>query len=188
MSAPLDAAGVAAPDLGLREIFGGFFLAGVSGFGGVLPFARRMVVEQRRWLSAAEFADLFSLCQFLPGPNIVNFAAAFGARHRGWPGAVVAVVGLLAVPMLIVIALGAAFARFAYLAPVRHGLVGLAAAASGLMLGTALKIAGPSLRRPRSATIVALAFVLMALLRLPLPLVIALALPVSVLLLRRGVA
>ncbi|EGO94170.1 chromate transporter, partial [Acidiphilium sp. PM] len=105
------------PRPGLAELFAGFFAAGLSGFGGVLPFARRIMVERRGWLTGAEFADLFSLCQFLPGPNVVNLAAAFGARQRGPKGAVVAIAGLLAAPVVIVIALGAVYERIGGIPP-----------------------------------------------------------------------
>lgn len=162
-------------------LFSGFFAAGLSGFGGVLPFARRIIVEQRGWLTGPEFADLFSLCQFLPGPNIVNLAAAFGARHRGLTGALAAMTGLLAAPITIVIVLGLLFERFGTNPAVHHGVEGLAAAASGLILATALKIAGPSLRRVDTVAVVGLAFVLFAVLRLALPLVLAITLPISLL-------
>jgi len=48
-----------------------------------MPFARRMLVEERRWLNAEEFTDVLSLCQLLPGPNIVNVAVCVGARFHG---------------------------------------------------------------------------------------------------------
>lgn len=164
-----------------RDLFSGFFVAGLSGFGGVLPFARRIMVEQRGWLTGGEFADLFSLCQFLPGPNIVNLAAAFGARHRGVTGALTAIFGLLAAPITIVIMLGLLFERYGANPIVHHGLEGLAAAAAGLILATALKIAGPSLKRTDTAFIVALAFILFAILHLALPLVLAIVTPISLL-------
>ncbi|SIQ49738.1 MULTISPECIES: chromate transporter [Acidiphilium] len=168
-------------------LFEGFFIAGLSGFGGVLPFARRIMVDRRHWLTDAEFADLFSLCQFLPGPNIVNLSAAFGARHRGITGALAAMAGLLAAPITIVITLGLLFARFGKNPLVHHGIEGLTAAASGLILATALKIAGPALRIPTGLAMVVLAFVLFAILHLALPLVIAIALPISLLLAARRV-
>ena len=77
----------------VAELFGAFFLVGILGFGGVLPLARRTIVERRRWLSPAEFTDLLSLCQFLPGANITNLSIALGGRGTGrwvrsrrWPG------------------------------------------------------------------------------------------------------
>ena len=64
---------------GLAELFMGFLLIGVCGFGGVLPWARRMIVEQRRWMTGAEFTDMLGLCQFLPGGNIMNVTIALGS-------------------------------------------------------------------------------------------------------------
>ena len=170
-----------------QALFAGFFIAGLSGFGGVLPFARHVIVERRRWLTSAEFADLFSLCQFLPGSNVVNLAGAFGARHRGLSGAAAAILGLLAAPIAIVIGLGTLYEHYGGLPVVHRTLGGLAAAASGLVLGTALKIAGPSFRHPATIAIVALAFVLLAVLHLSLPASIAIALPAALLVAGRSV-
>ncbi len=161
-------------------MFAGFFQAGIVGFGGVLPFARRMIVEERRWMSQAEFNDLFSLCQFMPGANIVNFAFAFGARHRGLGGAAAAVAGLLAAPVAIVLVLGVLYARFGALPPVRHGLAGLAAAAAGLVAATAMKIAAPILRGVAPVVVTVLVFGMVILLHLSLPLTMLLVLPLSV--------
>ncbi|HQT67250.1 MAG: chromate transporter [Rhodospirillales bacterium 20-60-12] len=167
------------PSLSYRELFIGFFAAGVSGFGGVLPFARRLIVERRGWLSAAEFTDLLALCQFLPGPNIVNFAFVFGARHHGLRGSLVAVVGLLAAPFVIVLLLGGFYTRYGQIPIVHHGFIGLAAAASGLMLGTGVKIALPLFRRLGASIIVAAAFLLVGILQFGIPLTILLTLPFS---------
>src|SRR5208282_681139 len=97
---------------GLAALFTGFFTVGVCGFGGVLPWARRMVVEQRRWMSAAEFTDMLGLCQFLPGGNVMNVTIALGARFHGAAGAVTAFTGLMAGPVASVIALGAVYDRY----------------------------------------------------------------------------
>jgi chromate transporter len=161
-------------------LFTGFFEAGIIGFGGVLPFLRRVVVERRGWLTAAEFTDLFSLCQFMPGANVVNLAFAFGARHRGISGAAAAVGGLLAAPVAIVLALGGVYGRFGGLAAVQHGLGGLAAAACGLVVATACKIAGPAMRGLAPALIAALVCGLVVFGRVSLPLTMVLVLPVSV--------
>ena len=53
-----------------------------------------MLVEQRKWMTAEEFNDAYALCQFLPGPNVVNLSVVFGRRIRGPVGAAVALVGL----------------------------------------------------------------------------------------------
>lgn len=158
----------------LAELFMGFFTIGMFGFGGVLPWARRLVVEQRRWMSAAEFTDMLGLCQFLPGGNIMNVTIALGARFHGVPGAAAAFLGLMTAPVAIVIGLGAIYQRYAGLPMVRHAFAALAAAAAALVLSTALKIAAPLRARPLEVAIALVTFAAIAVARLPLPL----ALPV----------
>ncbi len=165
---------------GIRELFLGFLVVGLYGFGGVLPWARRMVVEQRRWLSSAEFTDLLALCQFLPGPNIINVSVAMGLRFRGLAGAGACFVGLMAAPMAIVILLGIFFAHYRDVPAVRHGFAGLAAAASALVLATALKIAAP-LRHRVDGIVVAVATVAaIALLRIPMLPVLLVLVPLAI--------
>src|SRR6185503_16916920 len=98
----------------IGSLFKGFLLLGLTGFGGVLPLARHMVVEKQRWLTGAEFSELLSLCQFLPGGNIINLSVAIGLHFRGIPGAVAATAGLIAAPTAIVVALGVVYARFSH--------------------------------------------------------------------------
>lgn len=166
---------------GARALFAGFFSVGMLGFGGVLPLARRMIVEERRWLSASEFTDLLALCQFMPGPNIVNFSVALGARFAGPAGSAAALSGLLAGPVAVVIGLGVLYTRFGALPVVAHAFVGLASAASGLVLATALNIAAPLRTRPKSMLVAGAAFAALALLRLPLLPVLLVLLPAGVL-------
>jgi chromate transporter len=83
------------PDPTVIELFAGFFVVGICGFGGVLPWARRMIVEQRRWLTPAEFTEMLGLCQFLPGGNIMNVTIVLGSRFRGIPGALACFLGLM---------------------------------------------------------------------------------------------
>jgi chromate transporter len=170
----------------LAALFGNFFMVGVLGFGGVLPLARRMIVEQRRWLSAKEFTDLLALCQFLPGANVGNVCVALGARWHGPIGSVAALGGLLMAPVAIVIGLGAIYLRWRGEPAVAHAFLGLAAAASGLVLATAIRIAGPIRTRPRAVAVAAVAFVALALLRLPLFWVLVVLVPASIALNRRA--
>lgn len=131
------------PDL--RALFLAFAAVGLSGFGGVLPFARRMLVEQRRWLSAEEFNAQLGLCQFLPGPNVVNLSIVVGKRFHGWRGAIVAPLGMLLAPMLIVLLLGMAYDRWGQLPLAQEMLRGIAAAGCGLLFAMAWRM-GAALR------------------------------------------
>src|ERR1700751_3965208 len=96
----------------LWELFSSFVIVSIFGFGGTMAWARRMAVDERKWMTPAEFNEVFALCQFLPGPNIANLAVAFGARVRGVPGAFAAVTGLCGPSLVLMIVLGALYARF----------------------------------------------------------------------------
>lgn len=124
-----------------RALFLGFFQIGLSGFGGVLPWAHRILVEQRRWLSDEEFTELLSLGQTIPGPNICNMSVVIGARFYGLSGAILALAGLLLAPLCIVLMLGTLYRQFGHLGPIPQMLNGIAAVAAGLVLGTGIKLA-----------------------------------------------
>jgi chromate transporter len=177
----------ARPKLTHRELFSGFFEAGIMGFGGVLPIVRRLIVDDRRWLTQMEFNELFSLCQSLPGANVVNLSFAFGTREAGVSGAAVAITGLMAAPVIIVLGLTWLYARYGSVAPVRHALLGLAATAAGLALGSGLRISEPILKVPRNVLLAATVYGLAFGLHLSLPLIALLVLPVSILLAWRAV-
>lgn len=175
-------AGGTRPPPGLGEIFFGFLSIAIVAFGGVLPIARRAVVERYRWITSEEFTELVGLAQFLPGPNIVNFSVVLGGRFRGPAGAVAAFLGLTAVPMIIVIGLSWVFTRYAEIGAVANVLSGLAAAAAGLVIAMAGRMAAPIWRHPtvRGVAVVLVAFVAIALFGLSLPMVMLALAPVSV--------
>jgi chromate transporter len=124
----------------LRALFLDFSTVGLSGFGGVLPFARRMLVERRGWMTAEEFNAQLGLCQFLPGPNVVNLAVLVGKRHGGLAGAIVAPLGLLAGPFAIVVLLAMLYDAYGQLPIAQSMLRGIAAAGSGLLFAMAWRM------------------------------------------------
>jgi chromate transporter len=164
----------------LAEIFTGFLALGLTAFGGALPHARREIVERRKWLDADEFTDLLGLCQFLPGGNVINLSVAVGMRFRGVAGALAGLLGLIVGPSLIVIALGVLYQRTHADPRVAHLFAGLAAAAAGLLVAMAVKIAWPLRKKPEMALIAVLAFIAIALLRFPLLPTMLVLTPVSV--------
>lgn len=167
---------------GCRELFMGFFILGLTGFGGVLPMARRMIVEKKNWLSGDEFTELLGLCQFLPGGNIINLSVALGNEFRGLRGAVAAIFGLILAPTAIVVCLGLVYARYQNDPLVEHLFAGLAAGAAGLLLSTGIKMLLPLKGKVLQLGIVAVGVIAIAALRLPmLPVMLVLA-PVSILL------
>lgn len=164
----------------LRQLFFGFCLIGLSGFGGVLPWSRRYIVERYRWLQPDEFAALLGLCQIMPGPNVMNLAVCLGARFQGRRGALVAPLGMMLAPLLIVLALGLAYLRYGELAPIRAMLRGISAVGAGLILAAGLKMLWEYRGRWLAASLVALTFVAVALLRLPLLWVVSALVPLGI--------
>jgi chromate transporter len=166
----------------LSELFFAFATISLSGFGGVLAWSRRMMVEERRWLTAEQFNEAYALCSLLPGGNILNFSVIFGSRLRGPLGSLAAIAGLMGPPMLLIMIIGAIYARYGDLPVLRRMLTGVACAAAGLMIATVAKMVQP-LFRNRAATgpLVAIAtFVAVGIIQWPLPLVLAVILPVSI--------
>lgn len=181
-AAPSAEASIPAEAPGLWAIFLAFSGVAIIGFGGVLPWIRRMLVEQRRWMTADAFVEALSLAQFLPGGNVLNLAVAVGRRFQGATGAIVAVLGLLAGPFVIVLTLGAVYARYGRIGVVHDALTGVAAGAAGLILSMAFKMAMPLWRRGDAIqlAIAAVAFVGIAVAGLPLLMVLAVVAPASI--------
>jgi chromate transporter len=174
--------GISTPAMpGLLEVFVAFAKMSLAGFGGVLVFARRAIVDKYRWMSADEFNETFALCHFLPGPNIVNLSVVFGARIRGVTGSIAAFTGLLGPPFLIVTALAMVYARYGDLPVLRRILDGVSCAAVGLLLAVTWRMMLPLLKRrdPIAIGLLLAVFVTIGVLRWPLPQVLLVAVPAS---------
>jgi chromate transporter len=163
-----------------RELFLSFARIGVCGFGGVGPWARRMIVEDRRWLTEREYAELLGICQVLPGPNVGNVSIMVGDRFYGLIGSIMAVTGLMSGPTLIILALGLLYSWLGAVPSIDGAIGGVAAAAAGLFLGTALKMVERLKLSVPALAILGAAFVAVGLLRWPLLLVIAVLAPISI--------
>jgi chromate transporter len=167
---------------GLIALFLAFAKMSLAGFGGVLVFARRAIVEQHRWMTAEEFNETFALCHFLPGPNIVNLSVVFGSRFRGIAGGLAAFAGLVGPPMVVVTVLAALYARFGEVEALRRILSGVSCAAVGLLIAVVFRMMMPLIRKRDLIGLVLLAavFIAIGVLRLPLPAVLLVAIPLSI--------
>ena len=159
-----------------------FFVIGVTGFGGVLPWARRVLVEQRQWLTPQQFNDLLALCQFLPGPNIINMSVVLGSRLHGPLGAAAGLLALMGAPVAIALALGWIYVNFGHAGAVDAILRGVAPVAAGLMLATGIKVAMAYSWRNRLSVFALLSFVAIALFRVSLPVMLLALVPAALLL------
>jgi|SRR5215470_95781 len=166
----------------LPSLFIGFLKVAFCSVGGGsgIVFARRLVVEQRRWIGDPEFADILSLCQFLPGPNVVGIVVCVGARLRGPAGALASLVGFTVIPLTISLSVAAWIVPYTDLAILQGVLGGASAAAAGLLIGTGLRLLIPHRDQPLALCVAALAFFGLVFTKLPLLVILLAVAPLSI--------
>jgi chromate transporter len=161
-------------------LFTAFLKMGLLGFGGVMPWARRVLVEERQWMSEREFVELLGMCQILPGPNVVNMSVILGARWQGPQGSLLALTGILFVPVVAVLLLATFYASVAHSPVARNAIAAASAAAAGLILGTAIRLLMGARPPPHGLIVGAAVFVAVAIVQAPLLWVLAVAVPAAI--------
>ena len=174
------------PPKTLRELFVGFLSIGARSFGGVLPWAYRTMVEERRWMTHADFTETIGLCQFLPGPNIGNASIVLGKRWFGVTGSIVAFLGLMALPFVWVLALFVFYSDFSANPLLRSIVTGVGVAGAGLFIGTAIKLGRPLAKKPVALVLIAACFLCAAVARFSLLLVVPVGLALALFAARRN--
>jgi chromate transporter len=165
----------------LTALYRVFFWIGVFSFGGGLtPWMYREVVEMRGWMSREAFLSGLAAAQVLPGVNSTNLAIFIGQRLRGALGAVTALAGMLTAPFAFVLAAAMTYDTLLAVPAVAVALVGVAAAATGMLLRMGMTSARAGLRNVSSALVMVVTFVLVGVLQWPVLPVLAVIVPLSV--------
>ena len=156
----------------VRALFWAFTWLALQGFGGVLAVVQREMVEKRKWLTQEEFVDDWAVAQIMPGANVVNLSLIVGDRYFGWRGALAALSGMLALPLVVVLALTISLSGVADLPLVQGALRGMGAVSAGLIAGTGFKLMAAlrtnAMGRAVCAMLALLTFVAIGFLRIPL--------------------
>ena len=168
------------PPTSVADLFFTFTRLALHGFGGVLPWAQRVVVEERRWLTYEEFVEMLAFAQLLPGPNVCNLAMMIGDRYFGWRGSVASLAGMLVFPALLVLTLALVHHQFAQIPWVQRSVAGMAAVAAGLLIATGVKLAYSLASSWRWLGFGVAAFAGVAVMRWPLLWVLAALAPLAV--------
>jgi chromate transporter len=150
------------------EIFLTFARIGASGFGGVNFWIRRIIIQEKRWITDQEYLEGLAIGQILPGPNVYNLTVMLGYRFGGMRGAFAAVAGLIGAPLAFMVALGLLYQRYAEVPILERALTGMTAVAAGLLLANVAGIAAALPRKLVPWMFLVLAFVGTGLLRFPL--------------------
>ena len=132
----------------LADLFFSFTWLALQGFGGVLAVIQREMVERKRWLTQEEFLEDWAVAQIMPGPNVVNLSLMVGGRYFGLKGALTALAGMLAVPLVIVLLLGVLYTRFGDNPQMAGALRGMAAVSAGMIAATGVKLAAALGKHP----------------------------------------
>ena len=163
-----------------RELFVGFAELGLVSFGGAAAWARRLLVDKRRWLDADDFNEILGMGQVLPGPNVVNASVVIGAREAGALGALAALAGILLPPLAIVLVLVSVFARFGDAPVVHAALRGSALAGAGIVLANGCAMAQRLRGNVLGIILAACACAMLALFHVALPFIVATIVPIGV--------
>jgi chromate transporter len=163
----------------LSDLFWSFTRLALQGFGGVIAIVQRELVEEKKWMTRDQFLEDWSVAQILPGANVVNLSLMIGDRYFGFRGALAALAGMLAFPMLVVLLVALAFAGVGDSPQVQGALRGLGAVAAGLIAATGLKLAAALGKNVMGSAVcwflVVATVVAIAVFRVPLALVLVVA-------------
>lgn len=171
----------------LWDMFVQFLLIGAISFGGgIIAYERILLVEKRKWLSPDEFMAYLAISQTMPGLNSVNMAVLAGDHMRGSIGSVIASIGLILPGGLFVLAIGALYASSADHPLANLVLMGIAAAACGLLAAITYQIGDNAWRQLKPLLIIIATFLLMSVAKLSLPLVLLIMAPIAIYLYRPG--
>ncbi len=149
--------------------------------GGLSAWTRRLVVDDRRWMTDEQFLSALTIARLFPGPNQVNLAIFIGVHFRGLPGALAALAGMLLVPLMILLTLGYAYFHFHTVPALRATLSGVVAAAAGMALSMGFKIVGNYWRQPDAMLFAAAAFAAVSLFHLHLGVAVLILAPLAML-------
>lgn len=179
-------AGAVAP-VSLGAIFWTFLMAGAISFGGgVVAYLREYLVSDTKWLDDDGFLDALEISQTLPGLNSVNMSVIIGDKLRGIVGALAAVAGIMLPGTIVVMGLGIAWQQQAHNPQVKFFLIGVAAAAVGLLTTVTLQLGHKQFVRPLDLGIIAATFAAVSVLHVPLYVVLLVIGPAAVWLYRPG--
>lgn len=154
---PVLATAFAVSRVSVADIFIEFLIIGATSFGGgVVAYLRSGLVTKRKWVNDKEFVEMLAISQTLPGLNATNMAILVGDRLRGAMGSIAAIIGVC-LP-------GAAYMYITAILYHLHGdrllvtaaLKGVAAAAVGLILATAVQLGKKSLSHNYDLILIAL--------------------------------
>ncbi len=145
-----------------------------GGPGGQIGILHREVVDERGWLSDAEFARALNLCMLLPGPEALQLVIYLGWRWYGAPGGIAAGLCFLLPASVLLTALSFVWVLYGTFAPVAAAVTGLQCVVVALLVQALHRLALRALSGVRQRLIALASFAALALVHAPFLAVLAL--------------
>jgi len=125
------------------QLFWSFFKLGLFTIGGgmaMIPLIQGIVVDKKHWMTEEEAVDCIAVSQALPGVIAINMATYIGQRKKGFLGALTATIGVMLPSFIIIILIVLLLQGIGENSYVQGALVGIKAAATGLIAFSAYKV------------------------------------------------
>ena len=153
----------------LLKLFSTFFKIGAFTFGGgyaMIPLIQREAVEKQGWISDDDILEIVAIAESTPGPIAVNAATFIGYRTAGVVGAFFATLGVVLPSFLIIALLSRVIEEFQHIRAVKYAFFGIRAGVLAMILKALCNMFKKCKKNALSLSLMALAFVLVALLNL----------------------
>lgn len=133
------------------QLFRAFFRIGLTAFGGpaMIPHIRKLVIDEKNWMSEADFKTGLAICQAIPGATVVQLATYVGLRIHGLAGAMIGFTAFASPAFLLITTLSALYFRFQNLPRLLSTFDGLKALVVAIVLGAALDFLIKYVREPQ---------------------------------------
>lgn len=131
------------------QLFVEFFKLGLFTIGGgmaMIPLIQDIVVNRKKWMTDEEAVDCIAVSQGLPGVIAINMATYIGHDRKGIKGAIAATTGVILPSFIIIIMVVKLLSGFGDNSYVQGALVGIKAAATGLIAFAAYKVGKQTLK------------------------------------------
>ncbi len=127
----------------LLELYFAFMRIGLVNFGGgyaMLPLLERELADKRKWVTTDELMDYFAIGQCTPGLIALNVATFIGNKRKGAIGGIIATLGFLTCPIVIILLIAMFLTNFADLPVVKNAFAGIRVCVCVLILQAVLKL------------------------------------------------
>ncbi len=145
-------------------LFWTFFKIGIFTFGGgfaMIPLIEKEIVDKKKWISRDEMVDILVISQSFPGAVAVNSAIFIGKKIAGYPGAFLALLGVIVPSFSIIIVIAKIFSYFSASGVIQAALAGISSTVIALLVMASIRVSKAGPRDKISPLLTLLALVLL---------------------------